>query len=48
MRKGLTIYGASYVALALINETVLYTADERLIRKASSLGVVRHVAEFTP
>ncbi len=48
MRKGLTIYDASYVALALINETVLYTADERLIRKTSSLGVVRHVAEFTP
>ncbi len=48
MRKGLTIYDASYVALALINKTLLYTAEERLIRKASSLGVVRHVAEFTP
>ena len=48
MRKGLTIYDASYVALALVNETVLYTADEKLIRRVSSLGVVRHVAEFAP
>ena len=47
MRKGVTIYDASYVALARLLGTVLYTADEKLIRKTGSLGVVRRISEFT-
>ncbi|RLE95894.1 MAG: PIN domain nuclease [Thermoprotei archaeon] len=46
MRKGLTIYDASYLALALILGTMLYTADEKLIRKAERLDVAKHIAQF--
>ena len=46
MRKGLTIYDASYLALAQVLDTVLYTADEKLIRKSKGLNVARHVVEF--
>ncbi len=33
MRKGITIYDASYAALAESLDTIAYTADERLLRK---------------
>ncbi|ALL01893.1 hypothetical protein Pyrde_1850 [Pyrodictium delaneyi] len=46
MRKGVTIYDASYVALAELLGATLYTADEKLIRKTRDLGVVKHVSEF--
>ncbi|HDD34200.1 MAG TPA: PIN domain-containing protein [Thermofilaceae archaeon] len=46
MRKGITVYDASYIALAQILDTVLYTADEKLIRKARGLDAVRHIAQF--
>ena len=47
MRKGITVYDASYVALAEILQATLYTADERLIRKTRGLGYVRHIGDFT-
>jgi len=42
MRKGMTIYDASYVALALIEEADLYTADEKLLMKTRGLKMVKH------
>ena len=33
VENGITIYDASYVALAMIRDTYLYTADEKLIKK---------------
>lgn len=46
MRKGITIYDASYVALALMLNTILYTADEKLLKKVHDLGVARHIKDF--
>lgn len=46
MRKGLTIYDAAYVALADKLKTVLYTADEKLIRKVSDENLVKHIADL--
>ncbi len=48
LRKGVTIYDASYVALADLLDTVLYTADERLLRKVGMHRHVKHIAEFKP
>ena len=46
MRRGLTIYDSSYVALAQILNTELYTSDEKLIRKTQGLNIVKHIAHF--
>ena len=46
MRKGITIYDASYVALALIEETELYTADEKLLTKTQDLEIAKHLRNF--
>ncbi len=46
MRKGLTIYDASYVALAIIEGTSLYTADEKLLTKTQDLNIAKHVKQF--
>jgi len=43
-RKGVTIYDAAYVALAVESEAPLYTADEKLLRKTRSTGLVRHIS----
>jgi len=40
----LTIYDASYVALAEERRTILYTADKELIEKID-LDFVKHVSE---
>jgi len=45
MRKGITIYDASYVALSHLLDAFLYTADEKLIRKAKS-EKIRHIRDF--
>jgi len=45
MRKGVTVYDAAYVALACKLDTVLYTADERLLRKVGREHAA-HIAEF--
>lgn len=46
MRKGITIYDATYVALAYELGTILYTADEKLIRKVKDKNHVKHIMEF--
>ena len=46
MRKGVTVYGSSYLALAHRLQTIVYTADERLIRKTSGTRLVEHIAKF--
>ncbi len=46
MRKGVTIYDVAYVALAQILDTVLHTADERLIRNVNNPELVKHIRLF--
>ena len=46
MRNGITIYDASYVALALIEGVDLYTADEKLLTKTQDLKITRHLKNF--
>ncbi len=46
MRKGVTIYDASYVSLARHLNTVLYTADNKLVRKIDDKERVKHIMEF--
>lgn len=44
-RFGITLYDASYVALAFLQGGVHYTADEKVVGKLSS-DQVRHLSEF--
>ena len=46
MRKGITIYDASYVALALIEGVDLYTAAEKLLTKTEDLKITKHLKNF--
>jgi len=46
MRKGITIYDASYIALALIEEADLYAADEKLLTKTQDLKITKHLKSF--
>ena len=48
LENGITVYDASYVALAKVLDTTLYTADERLLGKLKGdhSGVVRSLAEY--
>ncbi len=43
MRKGITVYDASYAALAEMLGSVGYTADEKLLKKVG--GRLRHVKD---
>ena len=44
-KYNITIYDASYVALAEMMNTLLYTADEKLIKKVG-LSLIRHIKDF--
>ena len=44
-RYGITIYDAAYVALTMIRDAILYTADEEIVSKISK-GNVKHLKEF--
>jgi len=46
MRWGLTIYDASYVALAIAEKAPFYTADEKLLKKITDLGVGKHIRDY--
>ena len=48
LENGITVYDASYVVLAKVLDTVLYTADERLLGKLKSDygSVVRLLADY--
>ncbi len=45
---GATVYDAAYVVLARRLNTILYTADERLVRMdtLSRIAVIRHIVEY--
>lgn len=44
-KYGVTIYDAAYLGLAVTEETILYTADEKLLSKAR-LKNVKHLKEY--
>jgi len=48
LRNNITVYDASYVALAQHLDTILYTADEKLIEKLSDeyTKYVKHIREY--
>jgi predicted nucleic acid-binding protein len=46
MRRGLTIYDASYPALAMVEDATLYTADEKMLKKIAALGLARHIQDY--
>ncbi len=50
IKKDITIYDASYIALALKLKTILYTADEKLIRKIGKEYAknILHISEIIP
>lgn len=45
-RFGITIYDAAYVALAMIRNATLYTADKEVVLKAQ-LTNVKHLSEMS-
>lgn len=45
MKYNISMYDASYVALASISNSVLYTADDKLI-KATKLAFIQHIKKF--
>ena len=46
MRKGLTIYDSSYIALAHKQNSILYTADQKILRKTDGKNV-KHISQFS-
>lgn len=46
MREGVAIYEASYVALAYMLDTVLYTVDEKLIGEIGGPNAAKHIDLF--
>lgn len=48
LHNNITVYDASYVALAQYLETILYTADEKLIEKLSDeyMKYVKHIRGY--
>ncbi len=46
-RFGVTIYDASYIALAVLQNATLYTADKEVVAK-TTLTSVKHISEVTP
>lgn len=47
LSAGLSVYDASYVALAQLLDVPLYTADEEMVRVSKGHGIVRHVREYS-
>lgn len=46
-RFGVTVYDASYIALAVLQNATLYTADKEVLAK-TTLANVKHISEVTP
>jgi predicted nucleic acid-binding protein len=46
MELDISVYDASYVALAEITKARLVTADEEIVTKAKDLVAVQHVKEL--
>lgn len=47
LKYGITIYDASYVALAKALNDLLYTADEKLLYKVKDLSYVKHIKDIS-
>lgn len=47
-KYGLTVYDASYIALALATNSPLYTADERILSKSITAKAVNPLTSFVP
>ena len=45
LKYNISVYDAFYVALAKLNNTILYTSDQKLI-KTVELSFVKHIKEF--
>lgn len=43
---GLTVYDASYVVLAELNDATLFTADEAIIERVAAAKRVRHIRDY--
>ncbi len=48
LKHGVTIYDASYLAIAHIEKAILYTADEKLIEKVNDPNLIKHIKEYKP
>jgi len=46
MRRGITIYDASYIALAIVRRAILWTADEKLLKKLEDISNVAHIRNY--
>lgn len=46
MRKGVTVYDASYLSLADFLKTIVYTADMELLKRTGDTGLIKHIAVF--
>ena len=46
MRRGITIYDASYIALAIVRRAILWTADEKLLKKLGDISNVAHIRNY--
>jgi len=45
-RHGITYYDALFVMTAFTTDASLFTADEKLLQKVSSLSYVRHLKDY--
>jgi len=45
LKHGITFYEAAYVAAAEVGDMLMYTADERLLRSASS-NRIKHIRDY--
>ncbi|WOE51826.1 type II toxin-antitoxin system VapC family toxin [Sulfuracidifex metallicus] len=43
---GITVYDSAYIALGKVLNDVIYTADEKLLRKVKELQFVKHIKDF--
>ncbi|HIQ13507.1 MAG TPA: PIN domain-containing protein [Thermoprotei archaeon] len=46
LKYGVTIYDASYIAIAHIMRAILYTADEKLISKVNNPSLIKHIRDY--
>jgi predicted nucleic acid-binding protein len=46
MEKDITVYDASYVALAVTLNAIMYTADEKLLNRVKDFNCVKYIKEL--
>jgi predicted nucleic acid-binding protein len=47
LRYGLTIYDASYVALGILLDSIVYTADIKLVNQVSDEALVKSISTYS-